>query len=270
MNNRSNPPSEVKQILRKESYFGCCICGNPIIQYHHIIPWKIEHHYRPKDMMSLCPNHHDEVTKGAIIEKDQRNYKENPFNKQNGYVNGCLKINHNIPIIKIGNCNFFGSGELIQVDDKNLVSVNSEDQRILISLKLYNELNNLILEINENDWISGNSEPWDLEASYQYLKIRHKKRQIALEVNTKQEPIMLRCTLWYNGQKFDISNNRILFNGVKKGIGMENIDFVGKRLIANTNTENFEINDSSHVKKGCIAVGQSIETCLQLWEENKL
>jgi hypothetical protein len=29
-------PSEIKRQLRQEAGFGCCICGIPIIEYHHI------------------------------------------------------------------------------------------------------------------------------------------------------------------------------------------------------------------------------------------
>jgi hypothetical protein len=35
---------------------------------HHITPRFVEEHFRPEDMMALCPNHHDEATKGAMLE----------------------------------------------------------------------------------------------------------------------------------------------------------------------------------------------------------
>lgn len=68
-------PLPVKRQLRQEAGFGCCVCGLPIIQYHHIIPRAIEEHNRPEDMMIFCPNHHDAATKGAMTESQQRSYK---------------------------------------------------------------------------------------------------------------------------------------------------------------------------------------------------
>jgi len=33
---REDRPEELERQLRREAGFGCCFCGNPIIQYHHI------------------------------------------------------------------------------------------------------------------------------------------------------------------------------------------------------------------------------------------
>ena len=35
--NRSAIPEIVKRQVRQEAGFGCCKCGNPIFEYHHII-----------------------------------------------------------------------------------------------------------------------------------------------------------------------------------------------------------------------------------------
>ena len=42
---------------------------------------------------------------------------------------------------------------------------------------IYDKSGNLKAEIIDNEWVSGNPKPWDIEASYQFLKIRHKKRR---------------------------------------------------------------------------------------------
>jgi hypothetical protein len=68
-------PEPVKRQLRQEAGFGCCKCGLPVFQYHHIIPREVEDHNRPEDVMVLCPNHHWEVTSGAMLEDEQRRYK---------------------------------------------------------------------------------------------------------------------------------------------------------------------------------------------------
>jgi hypothetical protein len=64
------PPAAVKRQLRQEAAFGCCICGHPIYQYHHIRPFEPNHHHDPDDMMLLCPNHHHEATVGALEEAE--------------------------------------------------------------------------------------------------------------------------------------------------------------------------------------------------------
>lgn len=99
-------PEDVKRRLRQEAGCGCCKCGLPMIQYHRIIPREVEDHNRPEDMMVLCPNHHWEVTSGAMLEDEQRNYKAHPFNMDRGYVDGQLTINQSYCAIAVGSCEF--------------------------------------------------------------------------------------------------------------------------------------------------------------------
>ena len=84
-----NTPDPIKRQLRQEAAFGCCVCGFPILQYHHIVQWKDDQHFRPEDMMVLCPNDHDRATKGAFPEAEQRRWKANPYNKERGLAKAC-------------------------------------------------------------------------------------------------------------------------------------------------------------------------------------
>jgi hypothetical protein len=45
---RPKIPAAVARQLRQEAGFGRCCCGVPILQYHHIIPWAAEAHFRPE------------------------------------------------------------------------------------------------------------------------------------------------------------------------------------------------------------------------------
>src|SRR5450755_2216738 len=82
---RKSLPAAVARQLRQEAGFGCCKCGTPILQYHHIVEWAEEEHFRPEDMMVLCPLHHDQATKGAMPAIEQRQMKSAPHNIQRGH-----------------------------------------------------------------------------------------------------------------------------------------------------------------------------------------
>ncbi len=71
MTDRPRTPEPVARQLCQEAGFGCCKCGVPIIEYHHIIKWSVDQHFRPEDMMVLCPTHHDEAG-SAMDEAEQR------------------------------------------------------------------------------------------------------------------------------------------------------------------------------------------------------
>ena len=99
---REDIPEPVKRIVRQDAGFGCCKCGLPIIQYHHIIPRSED----PKDIMPLCPLCHDRATKGAMTKAQQIDYKNRPHNIIKGHVKGLLEINTSQPIIIIGSVRF--------------------------------------------------------------------------------------------------------------------------------------------------------------------
>ena len=41
-------PDRIKRQLRQEAGFGCCKCGFPIYDYHHIVEFSEEKHFRPQ------------------------------------------------------------------------------------------------------------------------------------------------------------------------------------------------------------------------------
>lgn len=218
----SNIPEPIKRQIRQEAGFGCCKCGFPIIEYHHIVADS----QNPEDIMILCPNHHHEATVGAMSQEEQRHLKQNPFNLERGFAAGKLKINQNTPVITFGSNQIIGEGDLIRVDDICLLSSRINDGRLEISLKLYDRDNNLVAEIVNNEWISGDPLPWDLESKYQWIRIRRKLRDIELEIDVRTTPIKIRADLWYNNQNIQLNPNEILINGVLKNIGFQDICFV--------------------------------------------
>lgn len=238
-------PPEVALSLRKESGFGCCKCGCPIIQYHHIIPWEKEKHFRVKDMMCLCPNHHTEATENAMLEMEQRKYKNHPFNIINRNSKGLLKINQKALVVSLGSIFFVGNGDLIKVDNETLVSVKiNEFGTLNLSLILYDNNQNKLVEIKENEWLSVYPFPWDIRSKHQILEIRSKKGDINLLINAKKFPISISGSLWYKNQKIKLSKNNITFDNLLTVSNLAfvgacfNIDTIKKQTIISGNTTN--------------------------------
>ena len=109
-------PEPIKRVVRQESGFGCCKCGKPIYQYHHIVRKSED----PQNIMLLCPNHHTEATEKAMLEKEQRQFRMHPYNIEKGFVEGELKVNQEIPIVLIGTNEFFGNGDIFIVNNESL------------------------------------------------------------------------------------------------------------------------------------------------------
>lgn len=75
-----NIPNAVKRAVRKQSGFGCVICGLPIYQYEHIDEFaKVRRHDAP-NLVLLCPNHHQEKTSRRLSKDVVRHFAANPYN----------------------------------------------------------------------------------------------------------------------------------------------------------------------------------------------
>ena len=236
------PPAPVKLQLRQEAGFGCCICGNPVYQYHHIRPFKPSPHHNPDDMMVLCPNHHHEATVGALEEPEQRRYKLYPFNIEHGFAGGQLKIGDRRVIVKAGGILFVGQGAKIVVDGEALLQLDADDHgRLHVSLDLYDRDDACLLSIRQNEWITGDPLAWDIEFGSRWLKLRRKKRDVALFIDGRAQPVQVNADLWRRGQNFSITPDSLLFNGVVKDAGFKDVELDRVMLAVDTSRAKFSI-----------------------------
>jgi len=220
--------------------------------------------------MIFCPIHHHEATVGAMPEKEQRFYKANPYNIKQGFVEGSLKINQTTPVINMGTNQFVGDGTFILVDGENLLSIEINEGRLELSMKLYDKEDNLVAEVRRNEWISGNPLPWDLESKFQWFRIRRKPRDIELEIDAREYPIDIRANMWRKGQNFQLNPNLLLFNGVVKQAGLRNLCLVALQLEADTSNQKFSISPDPRFGKGHIVsesdIRKRVKMGLRAWE----
>jgi hypothetical protein len=135
------------------------------MQYHHIVPYSVEPHFRPEDMMALCPNHHELANDGALSVEQQRAAKASPYNRQHGHVKGQLYVNQLGTKLSLGGQIFdSAAGDLLRIDDETLIrTALSEDGALLLSVRLFDKAGTLLAEIDENEWISHEPLPWDIK-----------------------------------------------------------------------------------------------------------
>jgi hypothetical protein len=211
-------PSEIKRQLRQEAGFGCCICGIPIIEYHHIKLWSKNKQHNVEDMMVLCPNHHHSIE--SYSEENQRNFKTNPYNKSNPSKSGSIIISQGICAINTGSIYLLGDGPIITSDNKSYLEYYINEFDIFeISLNLYNKANKLILQINKNEWLKGDALLWDIEflSASKRLIIREIKGDINITIDAREIPLVITGKFWINGN---------LLNFSKKGIVKDNLFFL--------------------------------------------
>jgi hypothetical protein len=217
----------VERALRQEAGYGCCQCGHPIFQYHHIVPYTSDDpHYRIADMMILCPNCHDEATRGVMTPENQRKLKAEPFNIRMGFAKGQLFVPGRETRVLIGDSlAMVAQGSLLEIDGDTLLGLSvgpAGDLRI--SVALYSESDTLLARIVDNVWETGDDMPWDLDADYGRLTIRNGLRDIALELDARSETPVIRGRLWRKGYGITLDDSGITTD---EGGGIGNLTIDG-------------------------------------------
>lgn len=180
------PPASVRRQLRKEANFGCVICGAPVIEYHHIIPYSEEEHHDPDQMVVLCRNHHAEAGPDAeAITADQlHKHKENPHNSER--VEYDFYFESNTPFMRFGG-NFFQLKDenrmtILRIADQPLLEVTYENDMLQFSALLFDDAGSPIAKLNQNEWWAEADGVWDLEYRNNQFTIWHQRREIGLKV----------------------------------------------------------------------------------------
>lgn len=246
-------PQTTKRLLRQEAGFGCCVCGHPFIEYHHIVPFSEQPSHSDKDMMVLCPIHHHQCTVNALTISQQRAAKAQPFNRLKGFSEGQLLSPTPTIAIEAGTNQFIGAGFKFSVDGESLLQLQSDGHgHLTLSLNLFDQDDSLLLIIEKNEWISGDPIPWDIEYSYNRLKIRSAERKISLFIDARSDLVRIEGELWRKGQQFSLRSDGLKFNGVVKDVGFMNLGLVGQSLHADTVLGKFSLMVDSRLGTGMI------------------
>jgi hypothetical protein len=209
------PPAEVRRQLRQEANLGCVVCGNPLIQYHHIDFYSDEEHHDPDRMVALCNNHHRQAgpQAEALTPEQLYEYKSNPHNDD--IVDYEFYFESEMPYIKFAS-NRFGLDEddemtILQIAGQDIIKIYYRDGILQFSAALYDRDGNLIGKITGNEWWSKVDDVWDLKYKPNRLKIWHDSYDIgfAVEYDSDVDEISLRCSFYVDDIEVDCTPNKL-------------------------------------------------------------
>lgn len=212
---RPDTPADVKLQLRQESGFGCAICGVPFVQYHHIIPWAQDNHFRPEDMMVLCPNDHHACTVGAIPEQAQRKAKLRPKNVIDGLARGPLYVTADNLTVDFAGGTITNVPNLLRVGGVNMLScTRSQEGVVQVSAIVQNSLGKVVARIVNNEWSVPLADVWDFEAHERHATIRHGPGDIGLAVDCRKDRVQISGKWFINSMPVSVSPKKLVFSGM--------------------------------------------------------
>ena len=229
-----NIPTGVKRKVRRACGFGCVICGHPIIEYDHIVPFSQVKSHDVDNLCCLCPTHHAEKTRKIIPTEFVAKARSSPLNIKTKYSKPH-------PLYYFGDRCFVEIGSIrnimfkqpkspktivyspLVIRDEELIKVKFDrDGIIFVDLTIRNELDDFIIKIVENELLF-KADLWDVEFVANKLRIVRRDGDTALEMIFKAPygASIVRGILWNRGSFLRIQDGHVLTkssNGACDGI----------------------------------------------------
>ena len=215
--------AEIRRTLRKEVNFCCPICGCPILEYHHIIPWSNIQKHLVEEMIALCPNCH------ALADNGRYN-KEHLYSLKSAGRDApgwkhAIKFSSENFSVKVGATEFLNEhNNLLQIDNESMLSINRlPESNIILNTLFYNARNQLMVSIVNNGLEISTPHFGDIEYNGKILIIRKKPRTIIFEIEFNSEGIWFKKGTYHFGScTVKFTENRCIVNNGKATVYLGN------------------------------------------------
>lgn len=224
-------PLPIQRAVRQRCGFGCVICGLPLYEYEHMLGWAQTQRHVAEEITLLCDKHHREKTGGLLPIEQVKQANANPYNLRNG-ASKPYDLHYEGPEceVLIGGNRFttkdsgYGTSTVpISVDGIPLIGFVLGDGHLLANLNLFDEFNNLVLRIFNNELIY-HPETWDIELIGRNLVIREAQRKILIDVSFEVP------------NRIIINRGRFLCNGVEILVRPDHILITNNTCLVQKNT----------------------------------
>lgn len=234
-------PPRIQEQLKKETLYGCALCGCPILEYVHIKPNPDIQAFLPENMVALCPSHRIKYEKKEVSEAALHDAKINPYNKING-VSFTIGESQEM-VVNMGRCKFINTSRILVIDDFDIISIKraGEEQQdghkkyILLDINFFDKFNNLIAIVSENGWTaerrkSSSNGDWSIVYEPKHLVIQNPSRNILFDAIVNNNEITLAASgMYYNGSSIRITENEVFLDDLEiaidqKGTVLKNYD----------------------------------------------
>ena len=157
----------------------------------------------------LCPEHGREFDKGLLDRRELENGAAHPFNLEHPTEAGTLFVTSKYPVARFSGVIFVNDELSVAADGEVLLRFHIREGRLLIDLKVYDEGGTLVAEIEENEWLQGDSENFVVEHSQNTVSIADQSGAPILRVNSSKTPLQISAHLFYAGVPITIGSKGI-------------------------------------------------------------
>jgi len=218
----TNIPLQIQRQLRKQSQYGCAMCGCPLLRYAHIVPYNRIQAFLPENMIPLCPSHYAKYDNGDFSDSLLRDAKRNPHNRL--HPQDVLHVDSEEMVINVGKCKFINTYRILVVNDFDLITITRDSGKyLLLDINFFDKIDNLIATISENSWVAEKTTEWEIIYTPQKnLSIQNLQRNITFELAKQDMELFITGVLHYDGSTVRITRNEILLDESEIGTEHKN------------------------------------------------
>lgn len=175
---RPPPPRPLRRKLRQEVFYSCPLCADPLLVYHHIIPWHVEQHFREEDMIALCCKHARMADANAISRQTLYNLKANPPRKKKIRDRFVIHDWNRFAIsLGKGTTVFENCLTVLSVENQTVIGFTRQFGMPALFVDMTDDQRRTLLRIEENDWLVNLDELWDCEVRGNSVCVRDRSRR---------------------------------------------------------------------------------------------
>ena len=186
--------------------YGCVICGSPVVTLVRL---------GERDLV-LCPEHRTLYETDRLAD-DLDAALEDPYNLKHDLASGSLRMSSRYPALRLGDVIIVNEGPIVVADDDPLVSLRALEGRLVVSLRLYDSEDNLLLDIVDNEWLHGEADDFVITHEPNTLVIAGRDGSVIFRLNTSVTPLNLTAHLMKASAHITIRSKGLYLDGNRTG-----------------------------------------------------
>ena len=217
-----NALDSIKSQLKREANFGCAVCGCPILEGAHIIPFQESHEFLAEDMITLCPTCHSRAHTGEFSQDSLREFKKNPHNRST--LQDRFFIENTDLVVNIGSTRFVNAHRIFVINDFDILTVDrDENNNLNLNVSFFDATNKFVGSILDNEWVVDATFKWQINYKSRNLVIRNQQRNILLDLRLQSGELVMTGMLYYLGHSVVVKPDGVWLGERDTSTGLRNV-----------------------------------------------
>ncbi len=182
---RRNIPAEVKRQVRQRCAFGCTICGNPLVIYHHFDPpFRDATEHKASGITILCRSHAGEADNGLRSPDSIKEFDGDPYCRRVGSARTFFDLRTGPFTFRIGTATV-KAPVILATEYEPIISIGDPEEvgsPYQLNAVLRDSSGRILFRIQDNELKIG-IDRFDITMTGRRITIHEESRNIALIMN---------------------------------------------------------------------------------------